>query len=40
MQVFDLLDKARDDTEDLDRLVIRQRVGLVWQVIGDGSSQD
>ena len=30
-QVFDLLDKTRDDTEVLDRMVVKQRVGLVWQ---------
>lgn len=31
--VFDLLDKTRDDTEDLDRMVVKQRVGLVWQAM-------
>ena len=27
LQVLDLLDKTRDDTEDLDRMVVKQRVG-------------
>ena len=32
-QVFDLLDKTREDTEDLLELMVKQKVGLVWQVI-------
>ena len=32
-QVFDLLDKTMDDTEDLDRVLVKQRVGLVWQAL-------
>ena len=33
LQVFDLLDKTREDTEDLLELMVKQKVGLVWQVI-------
>ena len=36
-QVFDLLDKTSDDTEDLDRMVVKQRVGLVWQALDKGN---
>ena len=36
-QVFDLLDKTRDETEDLDRMVVKQRVGLVWQALDKGN---
>ena len=33
LQVFDLLDKTREDTEDLLELMVKQKVELVWQVI-------
>ena len=28
-----MLDKTREDTEDLLELMVKQKVGLVWQVI-------
>ena len=35
--MFDLLDKTRDDTEDLDRVVVKQKLGLVWQALDNGN---
>ena len=32
-----MLDKTSDDTEDLYRIVVKQRVGLVWNALDKGN---